>query len=289
MQAILSVFLSLFFVFAPAQPSKANPGPFEVFESTITSIKRAFNTIGEINDYADFTKQMSKKVDLESYSLSTRNSNIGGLVEYTYENYNPYIPYYSKLFSVKIDQTEFSLPVPLAELVDLGWNIVEIGYNPVTEVDWSKKYALEIFTLKNASGNVLYASTGNAYASAVPLKDCLVTNINLSYYITSVINQEVIYQSDRLPNVPDVTLCGVLSTDSTLDNIITVLGAPHEIVFSEYSYTAGENLTHIELEYRLRTSSYGNAYLNFHIYPRKGGNFFENDFITAISFSADRY
>ena len=285
MQAILSVFLSFFIVFGSVSSSTTAPGFFD----TLKTLKDSFSIIGEIDDHDSFVKQMSKKVNLENYNLSVQTSNIAGHVEYTYESLSPYLSYDPELFKVKIDQTEFSLPIRLSELVELGWNITEINYHPVAKVDWNEEHNIDVFTLRNASGKELCVSTGSAYSSAVPLKDSLVTNICLTYYNTALINGEVVYEVDRLANVPDITICDGLSTYSTLNNIVNIFGAPHEIIFSEYSVGEEVEFSHIELEYKIRSATNRNAYLEFHIYPRKNGGFLENDFITLISFSVDRY
>ena len=81
---------------------------------TTTSEQETDQKIGRIISYDDFTREMSKKINLDNYEISVNETN-GGLW-YNIKTENT-ISYKESNYEITVDDITFSLPIKVSDLL----------------------------------------------------------------------------------------------------------------------------------------------------------------------------
>lgn len=196
---------------------------FDEFTSTDTS-----DRIGKIIDYNDFKRELSKKINLDDYLCIKRDSyGDSKTTRYVYNlNKGSKLESDASNYTVKIDGISITLPIKVSDLIAKG-------FRP----DESDPLKSAFFT---PQGNKFRTYTMN-YGGSNDFNGRYVTQISFSCY-----EKSQIYLEGISPTRPDFEFIGGLNKDSTIDDLISSLGAPQTI---NVSFTD--------------TGSYKNAYIQF--------------------------
>ncbi|MBR6682458.1 MAG: hypothetical protein IKL40_05695, partial [Clostridia bacterium] len=230
------------------------------FELTAVDVS---NKINRILDYNDFKRELSKKLNLDDYR---------DIVEGDYGDTRNYIytlkksskgEYNEAKYTVKIDGISITLPIKVSDLIAKG-------FRP----DESDPLKSAFFT---PQGNKFRTYTMN-YGGSKDFNGRYVTQISFSCY-----EKKLIYQEGISPTRPDFEFVGRLNKDSTIDDMITSLGAPEKIYVS-FTDTGSYKNAYLQFCYNISSPEIPNGRIVFNFYPVKTVDT-PSDFLESASIS----
>lgn len=224
--------------------------------------------IGLITDYETFKTEMSRRIDLSKY-IFTQESPSATLNSYRYELENEQMLKAAKSnFKVKIDGTEISMPITVENLIEKGFDITEINFEPVYYLDLESNLSQGSLKLVTPKGNniVVYAINPGENRQG-KMKDCLVTQVGVSFY-----ENGLDFETDNAPLVPEIKYFKNISKDSSLDDIIKELGYPSTIDYSTAEYKGEITLSTMQLRYDFSNKEYsGYTYITVETFKNQSG------------------
>ena len=102
--------------------------------------------------------------------------------------------------------------------------------------------SLKVVTPKGNNVLVYAINPGENYQGK--MKDCLVTQVDVSFY-----ENGLDFETDNAPLVPEIKYFKNISKDSSLDDIIKELGYPSSIDYSTTEYKGEITISTIQLRY----------------------------------------
>lgn len=167
-----------------------------------------------ITDTESFKAAVGELVDLSKYSITDDKAD---MVSYAIKSEAK--EDYKLDFKVEIgDGTEFTLPVKLPDLAAKGWNLTE---NSKPEEEFEPEYGTS-GTIENSKGERLRIEAYNPGPQTVAFKECTVDSVDFVIY--SIIDFK------KNEDLPDFTVFGNITKDSTIEDVIKTLGNPKSII-----------------------------------------------------------
>lgn len=182
----------------------------------------------------DFYDWMNEKTDMSRYAHGPKSSDSVNFVLHQPGQY-------SLDFTFTAEAQAFTLPMTFDTLTAAGWNIevgkaqAEMGPNKAMEATWRSDSGKRLLV---RSGNV---GTVNATYESCPL-----------YRVTVIFRDMDDNYASQLSSAPEFSACGI-GNDSTLDDVLGLLGAPTELT---YGLAKGGQLSWLELSYQNNALDY---------------------------------
>lgn len=173
----------------------------------------------------DFIKYISKFIDISHYN-EPYESDKSISIRLNENQEKDYELDYKIDFS---DSSSITLPTDYNELVTSGWKTVA-SYNENTEIKGNENNAL-IYgcDFENLVGETFHASFLNATNKTVKLSECPIYAVKIETYVYN--GNEGEKPRKARENAPQFTVCGSITNQSKLEDIIKVLGEPTKISF----------------------------------------------------------
>lgn len=218
------------------------------------------NTIGRIITREDFKREISKKVNLDDYSLEIKDEsyyyNDGYNAKHIYtlkEDKN--LSYTPENYEITVDGITFSLPIKVSDFIDLGFEI--------TEKQFSSDSLMGGISFKTPKGKTLETFVMNFYHNSTNLYNCYITQLDVMFY-----EHKLIYGEGISYSVPEIDMLHGINKNSTLDDIISRLGTPNKMyVYYTESLISNYRNCHLQLYFNFATSEIPNGYFICNIYP----------------------
>ena len=236
------------------------------------------NRIGRIIDHNDFIREASKRLNLNDYDVlkEDHSDSIGNglkMVDYNYDlKTDKSISHKASNYDITIDGITITMPIKVSDLLSKGFII--------TEKHFDESILQGSACFRTPSGNIINTFIMNFYGNSSDFNDCYITQIRFLCYEYSGGYQEGIN-----PTRPDFEMLEGINKDSTLDDIISRLGEPNNIILMT---TDNQSTNHkdcvIYLCYKVSTPSLPNGKVTFTLYPVLNGEA-PSDFLTVINFS----
>lgn len=225
-------------------------------ETGITSKESFVNTMSKLLDlslYMDLSESYNGSYDSFSYRMK-------------YENQKDYDLDKKVRFA---DGSEITLPVKVAELSSKGWNF---AYDSSAGEELKSGYETASIGFKNSSGKQFDSYVYNHTSITTTLDNCEVSGIIVNQYGT-------INPNEKIDTAIGFTVCGTITENSTLEDIIARLGNPTSVSCYVHRDDAGAfKYSKVNIEY-MQDSAPSN-WLKFTLSGDKG-------YITEMSYSAD--
>lgn len=259
MKKILCIMLSISCFFSLISCSDTN-------DNNNKTSKAHEEKIGLITDYETFKTEMSKGIDISKYTF-TQESPSATLNSYKYElEKEEKLKPAKSNFKVEIDDTEITLPISIEDLLKKGFDITEINFEPVYYLDLESNLSFGSLKIVSKKGNnfLAYAiNPGENYQGK--MKDCLVTQIDISFY-----ENGLDFEKDSAPLVPEIRFFKNITKDSSLDDIIKELGYPSLIDYSTAEYKGEITLSTMQLRYNFSNKEYdGHVYITLETFKNQ--------------------
>ncbi len=243
------------------------------YKLTSASNKRR---IGKILDLGDFVEQMSKRLLLQHYTLVTEESTTEESAEDRQQNYTFTLKKPQSIeqkvsnYDVTIDGITLTFPLTVSELLAKGFSVTQKEFND------SALQGRAVF--RSPRGNEFEGYCMDFYGSSTTFLNSYVTQMNVYCYDSSFRYQEGI-RSTR----PNFEMLEGIHKDSTLDDIISRLGAPSkmELCTTDHRDESRKDVQ-IRLSYDMKTPSLPNGRLVFTVRPVLNGDV-PSDFLTDVS------
>ena len=222
---------------------------------TATNKQEKDKKIGRIISYDDFTREMSKKINLDKYEISTNETN-GGLW-YNIKNKNT-ISYKESNYEITVDDITFTMPIKLCDLLDKGFTLEEdIVREDVLE--WGG----DLITPK---GNKFSVFALNFYGDSTNVYDCYVTQVCFD----CVDSPYDTYMGVSSLN-PEIEMMGGITKTATIDDVISLLGEPSRMRVKAVDLEdPNSDYCIIYLDYAVVTEEIPNGSLIFTFWPCDG-------------------
>lgn len=238
--------------------------------------------IGLITDYEAFKTEMSKRIDLSKYTF-TQESPSTTLNSYKYELEKARKLKTAKSnFKVKIDGTRITLPITVEEMLEKGFKITEINFEPVYYLDLESNLSSGSLKVVTEKGNEFLAyaiNPGENYQGK--MKDCLVTQIDVAFY-----ENGLDFETDTASLVPEIKFFKNITKDSSLDDIIKELGYPSIIDYSTAEYKGEITLSTMQLRYNFSNKEYdGYTYITLETFKNQTG--IKKNLIFSIAYAIE--
>lgn len=236
------------------------------------------NRIGKIIDHKDFTKEISKKLNLKAYDViredfSESFGNGLKIVDYTYDlKEHKSISHKISNYDISIDGITIQMPIKVSDFLKKGFNL------EVKSFEESVLQGSAVFYTPD--GNRVLTYVMDFYGSSDSFEDCYITQLDFMCY-----ENTIKYQEGISPTRPDFEMLEGINKDSTLDDIISRLGEPNKIILMT---TDNQPMDYkdctIQLYYKFFIPSLPNGELVFNIQPVLNGDA-PPDFLTDVSFA----
>ena len=220
-----------------------------------TSINNTENIINASDDKYIYSKEtfvekMSALIDVSLYTLDENNS--GTFSIYSYNIQSDKKTATNLDCTVKIyDGTEITMPISVKEFKNKGWNF---KHN-----DSENNLGAGLLTFsafENADGKNLSADLFNSTDRTVTFEEATITGIESQQYSTSDHNK-------KIEGALDFKVCNSITNDSSLVDIISVLGNPTSVICSISKESNGQyKYSKVTIKYE-GSSSYN--YLEFEL------------------------
>ena len=272
MKKILCIILSISCIFSLVSCLDIN-------DNNNKTSKAPEEKIGLITDYETFKTEMSKRIDLSKYNF-THESPSATLNSYKYElEKEEKLKLTKSNFKVEIDGTEITLPITVEDLLKKGFEITEINFEPVYYLDLESKFSFGSLKVVSQKGNnfLAYAiNPGENYQGK--MKDCLVTQIDISFY-----ENGLDFETDGAPLLPEIKFFKNITKDSMLDDIIKELGYPSLIYYSTAENKGEITLSTMQLRYNFSSKEYdGYTYITLETFENQAGE--KKNLILSIAY-----
>lgn len=163
------------------------------------------------------------------------------------------------------DGTKFALPVPVKTLGNQGWTL---NQNPEVKPD----NVLSGPRLVNSQGNTLvFVSAVNNSDDTLDFDECDLVGYNIELYSHDL--------KEPSNSAIDFTVCGTITQNSTLEDIIAKLGNPSKVMCNVVEYSGEYQRTEITITYEQLGSPYN--YLEFVLSG-------DGNYITEMEYSKKR-
>lgn len=175
-------------------------------ETVITSRDSFVNTMGKLMDlslYNDLTENYNASYDTFSYHIK-------------YENERDYDLDKKIRFA---DGSEVTLPIKVSELADRGWGF---AYDSSAGTELASGYETPSIGFKNSSGKQFEAWVYNHTSVTTTLGNCMVPELTVNLYGSLDPNK-------KLDSGIGFTVCGTITENSTLEEVIARLGNPTSV------------------------------------------------------------
>lgn len=183
-----------------------------------------------------FISVIGSLVDLSLYGdLSAGDYSGYSIYSYTLKSENKVT--YNLDYKVTLgDGTTFTMPIDVADLKDMGWSLKYSSDQTIRP-----GYKTEAW-IENADGQAIYAEIYNDGTIEKSLENCTVIGVQMNQYSTDTISPH--------ETAPGFTVCGNITEDSGIADIINKLGTPTSIVCSiHYDDNNRVEYTKVELGY----------------------------------------
>ena len=228
-------------------------------------------SMDRIVDYESFETELSKYIDFSKYDCTKSGSNY----EYTHQD-DKKLPDNKANYELVIDGTKIRIPLTVKEFVDSGWEIVD---NPDLSVDYTKSVT-NYFENSNGKQVKVYVTPPEDYSS-IKLGDSYASQFSFYYY----------NGNDKNYQCPDVRLFDSITSQSSLNDIISKLGEPTNMYITVKN-TGAKTVPHnIQLIYHFgdediattsKTDGYIDGHIVFNIKPITDETDDKYDYITSI-------
>ncbi len=220
-----------------SQDNSAAEAPTNSNPKKITTKEELVSVVGSLVD-------LSKYDDLNESDLTSSTS-------YTYNLKSENKKEYDLDYKVKLgDGTEFTMPITIKDMEAKGWKIKTPSDQKISSgyMTWE--------VLENNSGKSIRVSVYNATDKKVTTKDCTVIGFEGEQY-------DILDISSRFESAIDFTVCGSITQNSTLEDIIKKLGEPTSISCNIRETDGKFADSKITVEYRQKSSAY--SYIRFEL------------------------
>ena len=216
----------------------------------------AKNQIGLILDYDDFEREISKRLNLDDYNISEDIEVDGAFVDGEYTlNFNT-----DKMLSniesnreVTIDGVTITMPVKVSELLSKGFTVTNKTFSNATLHGGA--------TFITPKGNEVEAYILDFYGDSTDFNSCYVTQIGFLCY-----ERSNVYIEGISPTRPDFEMLEGINVDSTLDDIISRLGAPDQFrIYTIHNTITGYKDCSMYIDYYIENPFSKKGYLIFGI------------------------
>lgn len=195
-----------------------------------------------------FIETVESLVDVSLYDWSSSESDSSSNYSYYIKSENE--TNYDLDYSITLsDGSTFTLPISFAEMKELGWTLQESSQSDAQMDPGYMSWGY----CENTSGQELYISAYNPGEEIISFGECSVCEVEFSLFDT--------FENPPEPyeNTPGFTICGSITQDSTLEDIISVLGAPSSLDYFIYKDDSGNyKSSTIYVEYVQESSPYSN-------------------------------
>lgn len=177
----------------------------------------AINTsgrIGKIINYDDFATEMSKRINLNDYNVSTLESGRRKEANYFLKS-DKSISYKESNYEITVDDITFSLPTKVSDLLDKGFTVEEENIN-----DPLLQFGSDFISPKE---NELCTFVMDFYGDSTNFYDCYVTQVDFCC-IESSNGQEGLKASQ-----PEFDIMEGINKNSSIDDVVLRLGEPNYI------------------------------------------------------------
>ncbi len=204
--------------------------------------------IGRIISYDDFTREMSKKINLDNYEISTKE--IYGELWYDIKFENT-ISYKKSNYEITVDNITFTMPIKLSDLLDKGFTLEE---------DIVRKDVLEWGDhLITPKGNKFSVFALNFYGDSTNVYDCYATQVCFD----CVDSPYDTYMGVSSLN-PEFEIMGSITKTATIDDVVSLLGEPSRMRVKAVDLESPNNdYCIIHLEYAVVTDEIPNGSIIF--------------------------
>ncbi|MBE6784930.1 MAG: hypothetical protein E7538_01670 [Ruminococcaceae bacterium] len=203
-----------------------------------------------INSKESFVEKISDLVDLSQYE-DLDQSEVGNSVLYFYNMNSEKETTINFDYSIQLgDGSEFVMPITLNELEVKGW---KLHYSSDPNFELKSGYSTTDL-IENKDGKQLYVDLFNPNEETIALKDATVVAIESEQFSTS-------YHEEKMDQAIEFKVCDSITNTSTLEDIISVLGNPNEIVCTIVNNDNGYDHCKIEISYN-GSSAYSNIEFN---------------------------
>ncbi|MBR2921949.1 MAG: hypothetical protein IKC10_01365 [Alphaproteobacteria bacterium] len=238
--------------------------------------------IGSITDHETFKTEMSKRIDLSKYVFKHRSAS-ATLDSYRYELQKEQELKPSKSnFEVIIDGTKITLPITVEDLLNKGFDIIEIDSEPVYFLDVESDLSFGALKVMSPKGNIFSAfaiNPGENYQGK--MKDCLVTQVDSFFY-----EDEYEFITNSVPLDAEIKYFKKISMDSSLDDIIKELGYPSLMDYSTAEYKGEITISTLQMRYNFSNKEYnGHTFITLETYKKEDGA--KENRIQAIAYSIE--
>lgn len=179
--------------------------------------------------------------ELEEYESTSSKSYSYNI---KYENKMEYELDYSITIS---DGASFTMPISFADLEKCGWSLKSSSH---AETEMEPGFISWAYC-HNSAGQEIYVGAYNPTEETIAFGECSVCMVEFTMFDTTSETPEA-YE-----NTPGFTVCGGITHASTLEDIISVLGAPESFYYSIHTDENGAyEDSYIELTYEQASSAY---------------------------------
>ena len=224
--------------------------------STTDSVTPA---LGLVTDHASFQAEVSKRIDLDSYTVSIEESLSTNAVTqirtYTHkegiqlqESHTP--------FTVTIDGIAIQMPATVEQFSEKGFQVSHIDGQIISGgADLNQPFYYGILTFKSPKGKSLDAYVIATDRSApTKMKYCIVMQLCPDLY-----TGEQYYPDGKNPQLPEMVYFNGITNDATLDDILTKLGQPQKMTHSFTLYNGKVTISYIQIYYYFENSEYSGS------------------------------
>ncbi len=203
--------------------------------------------IGRIITYDDFLNEITKRIDLNEYTLENTSSKYTQNYIYTSKT-DCEIEEVNSNFEIEIDGIKFSLPMTTEEFVALGFELSYIDSDSEA-VDLNTNIDFKAFNATSPKGNTFSIFSASKDGSMTPINDSIVMQV--SFYEENF-NYGDKYQSDAV----EIKFFENITEKSSIDSIIKELKVPRQIDFSTTQYKDQSTSTKIRFDFHFSNETY---------------------------------
>lgn len=201
---------------------------------------------GYITSKEAFVETIGKLVDLTLYEdLSEYDS--GSFVSYAYNLKYEHEKEFALDYTIKLsDGTKIIMPISLPDLAEKGWKLQDSSQSE-TEVESGY---MTFGICENAAGKTIRLSAYNPTEDKLPFGECTVCEIELNMFST-------FERTNAISSTPGFVICEEITHQSTLEDIVSVLGAPTSFFVSLHKNENGEyEYSSLDIEYSQPKNAY---------------------------------
>ncbi len=203
--------------------------------------------IGRIITYDDFLNEITKRIDLNEYTLEETSSEHSQNYTYTSKT-DCEIEEVNSNFEMEIDGIKFSLPITTEEFVGLGFELSYIDTDSET-VDLNTDIDFKAFNATSPKGNTFSVFSASKDGSMTPIKDSIVMQV--SFY-----EENFNYGDEDQSDTVEIKFFGNITEKSSVDSIIKELKTPRQIDFLTTQYKDQSTSTKMRFDFHFSNEIY---------------------------------